>query len=449
MHNIAGTHHQACAPFELPGLGKRYEILDLLDRGGMSIVYKAHDKVLDRVVALKTIKTARLEEKQVVHFQDEARAICSLKHEGIVRVLDFGVMKAGQPYLVLDFLEGQTLAQHVGLNGRLPLAQALSVIAQICDAMSHAHAHGVIHRDIKPSNIILLESKPGEYTARVIDFGIAVVLENPARGMTLTPSGSIVGSPAYMSPEQIRQSRLDARTDIYSLGCVLFEAITRRRPFSGDSSLQIMQKHLTSPPPPLPSSVCSDDEILSSIDAVICRALEKDPESRYQSIDDFHDEIVSLMERVDAISRPADRFEISRSEIMERNKTLRDSQIIKMEEKSRATNLLTLWFVITLVLCAIIVIGIVTFLREGIPILADMNSSNDVLKPPPLTDIMKVEFNDVIFSTSDTAIVNSTISEFDIDLERGSPERNELLGSTVRGARPASPVSGPGVVERE
>src|SRR5581483_6033694 len=208
----------------------RYEIIRLLDRSASCLVYKARDKVLDRFVAIKTLKSNRLEQSKVVRFQAEARTISALQHESIVRVLDFGSTN-GHPYLVLDYVKGTTLSRFIRRYGPLPVEEAISLLTQVCRAMSHAHKHGVIHRDLKSSNIMLMHGPDGSMLAKVIDFGIAVMLEQSSHGITLTPNGLILGSPAYMSPEQITQDRPDTRSDIYSLGCVFFEAITGSVPF--------------------------------------------------------------------------------------------------------------------------------------------------------------------------------------------------------------------------
>jgi serine/threonine protein kinase len=410
-----GTHSlESFAPFELPGLDGRYEILDLLDRGGMSIVYKARDKVLDRTVAIKTIKTSRLEQKQLVSFQDEARAICSLTHEGIVRVLDFGVMKGGQPYLVLDYLAGETMARHVKNHGPLKLVDALAVMLQVCEAIGHAHEHGVIHRDLKSSNIMLAKN----LSARVIDFGIAVVLDNPSRGITLTPAGSIVGSPAYMSPEQIMQRRIDARTDIYSLGCVLFEAVTGKQPFSAPSALEVMHQHLNNAPPIVPASIC-DADLLPGLRSILDKALQKDADKRFQSIEEFHQEILALWELAELADAAPLKIELpKRAEFLDgRAVSQKDSQIIRLDNlRAQRANLITIAFILSLMLGAATIAGTMLYSRDGLSLSLDDLYNND--RPDDhLPGAIQDDMSEFIISSADSAWKKAIRHELEYDFE--------------------------------
>jgi len=415
MHRVGSK--QQYAPGDLAGLDSRYEVKEYLDRGGMSVVYKARDKVLDRLVAIKTIKTTRLEQKQMVAFQAEAKAISSLTHERILRVLDFGIMKDGQPYLVLDFLEGQTLFHHIKRNGALDLFNALRVIAQVCEAVSHAHTHGVVHRDLKSTNIMLSSN----FSASVFDFGIAVVMENPSRGVTLTPAGSIVGSPAYMSPEQIMQKRLDVRTDVYSLGCVLFEAVTGRRPFISESSLEVMHQHLNNAPPLVTAKYCRLD-LLPSLNNIIQQALQKLPDDRYQSIDEMREDILELMEQLERCSLTRIHVEPERSDLLEKRTNQKESQVIRLDaHKTRRANLISLAFVLSVLLAVSTVVGAMTF-KESWDLMTKPAPRESVPPRYHSVNIDRNDMSDLLINSAESAWSETRFHELAFDLEKFPPE---------------------------
>lgn len=263
---------------DLEALKDRYEIVTELGQGGMSVVYKARDKTLDRLVALKTLSVKSLSERQLVQFQAEARALSGLKHKGIMEILDFGITRTGKPYMVLEYIEGIPLSKYIENVGPMPLILCLSIFCDLCEALSHAHNKGVLHRDVKPSNIILVSAGKESYTPKIIDFGLAVL------GDTQTSTEveiEAAGSPPYMSPEQIEGKDLDQRSDIYSLGCTLFEALTGKLPYDGASAIETMNMHKTAPLPSL-GKVCDDPNINYPLQNSVHKAIAKKKNDRYQ-----------------------------------------------------------------------------------------------------------------------------------------------------------------------
>ncbi len=264
---------------DLLSLKDRYDIISDLGQGGMSVVYKARDKTLDRVVALKTLSVKSLTEKQLVQFQAEARALSGLKHKGIMEIIDFGSTRSGKPYMVLEYIEGIPLSKYIEDVGPLPLVMCLSVFVELCEALNHAHNKGVLHRDVKPSNIILVSSGKDSYTPKIIDFGLAVL--HTGQGQDSAPA--IEGSPPYMSPEQIEGKDLDQRSDIYSLGCTLFEALTGNVPYQGASTLETLNMHKTAPLPVL-SKIAGESEIENVLQSCLNKTLAKNKNERFQFV---------------------------------------------------------------------------------------------------------------------------------------------------------------------
>jgi tRNA A-37 threonylcarbamoyl transferase component Bud32 len=256
-------------------LGK-YQILDPLGRGGMAQVYRAYHPQLDRYVAVKVLRSDLVDDKSFLsRFQREARAIAALRHPHIVQVHDFDVHQ-GVYYMVMELLEGDTLKTRLHdyrISGeRMPLGEVVRILLDVLEGLAYAHGEGMVHRDIKPGNILL--TRRGE--AVLADFGIAQIVG----GTRHTASGALMGTLSYIAPEQGLEGQSDARSDIYSLGIVLYEALTCRTPFEADTPLAILMKHLNDPLP-RPSQVVSD--IPEPLERVVLEALAKRPEDRYQS----------------------------------------------------------------------------------------------------------------------------------------------------------------------
>lgn len=269
-------------------LGDKYEVLSLVGRGGMGAVYKVRDKNLHKTFAIKVLNSNLVEDKSSVkRFEQEARAASHLTHPNLVAVYDFGMGGGGAPFLVMDYLDGTSLAELIGKEGFIDAPRALDIFIQVVEAVAHAHLKGVIHRDIKPNNIIVTRAENGTDFVKLIDFGIAKVLPSEARAtQNLTQTGEIFGSPLYMSPEQCQGQKLDARSDIYGIGCVMYEALTGRPPFEGDNPIQTILKHINESPVPI-NTLKQDYQIPKDLERLILRCLEKEPADRYQSAHDL------------------------------------------------------------------------------------------------------------------------------------------------------------------
>lgn len=266
----------------------RYEILSVVGRGGMSVVYKARNKAVGSIVAVKTLKHDLVSDEELfARFCQEAKAVQLLIHPHIVSVHEFGVMLNGQPFIVMDFLSGQTLADTLDDLGRLPVKRTLKIFIEVCDALSHAHQHKIIHRDIKPGNIMLTQTSSEEDFVKLFDFGFAKLLpQNGVYIQQLTQTGDVLGTPLYMSPEQSKGKPLDSRSDIYSVGCVMYEALTGKAPLVGENVLDTMQKQINEIPESL-DAARPDLYIPDPLTTILFRTLEKDPDNRYQSMNDL------------------------------------------------------------------------------------------------------------------------------------------------------------------
>ena len=269
-------------------LGDRFEVVSLLGQGGMGAVYKARDKKLQKTFAVKVLNSQLVEDRAAVkRFEQEARAASSLTHPNLAAVYDFGMGESGAPYLVMDYLDGDNLGDVLKREGYLDVPRSLDIFLQVCEAVAHAHKKGVIHRDIKPNNIILTQGTAGGDFVKLVDFGIAKVLPGrDKQAENLTQTGEIFGSPLYMSPEQCLGNKLDARSDIYAFGCVMYETLTGKSPFSAENPIRTILKHINDVAVPL-SSLKDAQAIPGDLEHIVMRCLEKDPDSRYQSMDDL------------------------------------------------------------------------------------------------------------------------------------------------------------------
>jgi serine/threonine protein kinase len=292
---------------------ERYSILEVLGRGGMGVVYKARHDLMDRIVAIKMMLPQLVsDEVSLARFQREARAASKINHPNIIAIHDFGLTAdTGVAYLVMDYIEGQTLGDAIKKDGQLGVVRAARIFLQVCDALQHAHKLGVIHRDMKPSNIMLVNQGDKEDVVKVVDFGVAKIAssENDMDQQRLTTTGEIFGSPVYMSPEQCIGESLDSRSDIYALGCVLYEAVTGKPPCAGKNAIETIARHMNTTPEPF-GKVRADLYIPEWLERIVFKALSKDPAQRQQTMQEFFDE---LFEGVSATSSPAQMKQISNS----------------------------------------------------------------------------------------------------------------------------------------
>lgn len=275
----------AQAPLPHDEFSSKCEIISRLGFGGMGVIYKAKRKETGDIVALKVLHGHLMdEEENLERFKLEAQACLDLKHRNLINVHEFGVSKHGQPYMVMEYLEGEPLTDIIA-QGCLDIPRFINLFLQICDGLRFAHEKNVVHRDVKPSNIMVLRTAEGQETAKVLDFGIAKVIVETNQSK-LTPTGNIVGSPAYISPEQAAGGKADPKIDVYSLGCVMYEALAGHPPFVHESSIQVLMAQLGDPPPPL-SSVVPEGAVPPKLEQIIMRCLEKNPDKRYPSAADL------------------------------------------------------------------------------------------------------------------------------------------------------------------
>ncbi|MFJ2028155.1 Stk1 family PASTA domain-containing Ser/Thr kinase [Streptosporangium sp. NPDC087985] len=271
-------------------LGDRYELDGVVGRGGMAEVYRARDIRLDRIVAIKTLR-ADLARDHIfqARFRREAQSAASLNHPSIVAVYDTGEDVAGGapvPYIVMEFVDGRTLRDLLRSDRRLMPERAAELVDGILRALDYSHRGGIVHRDIKPANIMITNN--GD--VKVMDFGIARAMADSAA--TMTQTAQVIGTAQYLSPEQARGERVDARSDIYSTGCVLYELLTGQPPFTGDSPVAIAYQHVREDPIP-PSQI--DPEIPKWADAIVLKAMAKDPAHRYQNAGEMRADIQRAM----------------------------------------------------------------------------------------------------------------------------------------------------------
>ena len=262
-------------------IASKYEILEKLGSGGMSTVYRVRHVHLNKIFALKLLH----EESNLVsiqRFQQEAQAATLLDHPNIVKVHDFGISD-GKPYMIMDCISGEPLSERIKTSGQLPPSSITRLFGQIGNALAHAHDQGVVHRDIKPSNIIIKSNEQGLEQAVIVDFGIAKIITgmDDQTSQNLTRTGDIFGTPLYMSPEQCQGHQVDARSDIYSFACVLYESITGAPPFQGESVYQTIHQQITESPPPFAPEL-RKSKIVRRLEGLVLRAMAKTPDDRYQ-----------------------------------------------------------------------------------------------------------------------------------------------------------------------
>jgi serine/threonine protein kinase len=276
-------------------IGDKYRIDALQGVGGMGAVYRATQLSLERTVALKIVKGDFLSDVQVTErFKREALAVGRLNHANVVTVFDFGILSDVGAYLVMEFLQGRTLREELKEHRHLEYEQAIQLMEQACSAVYAAHVEGVIHRDLKPDNIFLQATVDGSISTKILDFGVAKFCGVPDPiGTDLTVTGMIIGTPVYMSPEQCKGEELDPRSDIYSLGCVFYELLAGRPPFTGGTSSALVVKHASEAPKPLSTFAPNVPPLL---EAAVLKALAKQPDDRFATAAEFGETIRAAWE---------------------------------------------------------------------------------------------------------------------------------------------------------
>ncbi|RYE89613.1 MAG: serine/threonine protein kinase, partial [Myxococcales bacterium] len=281
----------------------RYVIRGVIGEGGMGAVYEAEQRPLGRKVALKVLHPSNAQKPEAVsRFQHEARVVSSIGHPNICELYDVGKLEDGAPYLVMERLVGDSLADRITREGALPVEDVLETLIQILGGLGAAHRKGVVHRDVKPDNIFLART-PGssEPIAKLLDFGISKMSSLDA-DMHLTRTGMVMGTPYYMAPEQARGEQLDHRVDLYAMGVILYEALTGRRPFIAPNYNALLVQILSGKPKPLRTLRPALSE---AFEPVVARAMQKSPDARFQSASEFHDVLVRLQRDLQREARRA------------------------------------------------------------------------------------------------------------------------------------------------
>ena len=281
----------------------RFQITEVLGGGGMGMVYRAKHLMMQRSVAIKILHTKMVSNPDALkRFKVEAQAASNFSHPNILNVHDFGVSNQGQPYMVMDFLDGINLTSLLDTEKRISVGRSVGMFLQVTSALAHAHSKDIIHRDVKPSNIMLVEFDGRPDFVKLVDFGIAKVL-NPSipEAENLTRTGEVFGSPLYMSPEQCKGQKLDARADIYSLGAVMYRVVTGKPIFDSTDPLETMFRQVSEMPQSF-AKVCPDCEIPEKLEAVIFKCLTKERDDRYQSMNELRDDLELVA--ADLKSRP-------------------------------------------------------------------------------------------------------------------------------------------------
>ncbi len=259
-------------------LAERYKVVSLLGAGGMGAVYLVEDLKSQQKYALKTILATSVLDRNLKRFEMEINATKILEHPNLVQIYDFGFINETQPYFVMDYWEGQDLAALIKSKGSLSIDEAIDVFFTICNALTYAHSKGVVHRDLKPSNVMITGG-----VIKVLDFGIAKVFRDETEFNTVTQTGEVFGSPYYMSPEQCLGKTVDLRSDVYSLGCMFFEALTGAPPFVGDTAVSTMLKHQSQEPLTLKEATLGGN-FPADLELVVAQMLSKNPAYRYPDL---------------------------------------------------------------------------------------------------------------------------------------------------------------------
>ena len=275
-----------------------YRVVKVLGKGGMGAVYMAEHPVIGSRVAIKFLHSQYSTDKKIVdRFFNEARAVNVIGHDNILKILDLNVTDDNVHYFIMEFLHGKALQDLVLPDRPMPFDAAGPILLQVCEALQAAHDHGIIHRDLKPDNVYLIVHKGKKNFVKVVDFGIAKLTDESGQSTGKTQTGMVMGTPAYMSPEQAggMTQRIDGRSDIYSLGVMMFQMATGKLPFPGTSFGEVLIGHLQIAPPK-PRALTP--EIPAAFEAVILKCLEKKQEDRYQSMAELHDAIAAVMEEL-------------------------------------------------------------------------------------------------------------------------------------------------------
>lgn len=286
-------------------LDGRYQLLQAIGSGGMSIVYQARLNTVGKMVAIKTLNIqVQAKENVRERFYREIELLLKLEHPHIVSVQDCVLGPNNQPYLVMDLLRGVSLEQELAKCGMLPPGRVRKIMIQVCAAVKYAHQHSVVHRDLKPGNIMLLENEVD--FVKVLDFGLSLIGENNHK---ITQSGEFWGSPPYASPEQVKGDEVDHRSDIYSLGCVMYELLSGKDPFAGAGLFELLSKHVNEQPEPI--SVTNPNVVVpAELERIVFKCMAKHPSDRFQSVAELQAALETIGSGSNSIANSSVKFHI-------------------------------------------------------------------------------------------------------------------------------------------
>ena len=292
-----GTPLTSAGPKPGDIIADRYRVVAPIGRGAMGTVYRAEHVQISKVMAIKLLhRELQQNPENVARFHREAESASRLNHPNTVHVFDFGRTKSGSLYLVMDYVDGDDLAKVLDKDGPMPFGRVAYLCAQVAGSVEDAHAAGIVHRDLKPENVVITESRDGEM-AKVLDFGLAKLFEGTVEAQ-VTSSGTIVGTPYYMSPEQIQGQELDGRSDVYAIGAIMYECVVGKPPFEAPNPVGVLSKHLSEEP--LRPSARSPLSVPAEADEIIMRCLEKDADRRYQTAEDLRQALIAYLATVGA-----------------------------------------------------------------------------------------------------------------------------------------------------
>jgi len=283
-------------------LNERYKVVKEVGRGGLSAVYKVIDQSMDRSIAVKVLIPQLVSDQfSIKRFQQAAQTISQLQHPNVIRVYDYGFLSSGQPYLIMDFLEGENLADIIGHAKKMPVERMIPIFIQACEGLEHAHEKGVLHCNLKSSNIMLIDFEGTRDFVKVMDFGIADLKMCHSEGQPQSRTqqsrryygDTLYGSPIYLSPEECMAQSVDARSNIYAMGVIMYEVLAGQPPFLGDTVIDTMQMHMSTPAK-LFCEVGSGLDVPERLERVVFKALEKKAEERYQSMKELSDALKNV-----------------------------------------------------------------------------------------------------------------------------------------------------------
>jgi serine/threonine-protein kinase len=275
----------------------KYLVQSVLGEGGMAIVYRAHHLQMERVVVIKVMQGWLTSNKtSVERFEREGKLTAKLNHPNIVAVYDVGSIDGREPYIVMEYIKGEALADRIHNGGPLDFDTTANIIIQICRGLEEAHSSGIIHRDLKPDNVLLQVKSDRPDWVKIVDFGISNMIQGAKR---LTKTGRMVGTPEYIAPEQLKDKPIDIRTDLYAVGIMIFEMLTGRVPFDGESAESILMKHLLEEPVPM-ATIRPELAGENPFDPIVAKLLKKAPEERYQTAEELRHVLEHLRENLPA-----------------------------------------------------------------------------------------------------------------------------------------------------